>query len=265
MNSYVTYLLKALKNPVSLIVLGGLAMITLISGNLLPLLVGLAGEALFVIGAPALPAWRRYVDGRETALALDAAADKTREELAALPEEERQRYLRLEQTAKAIRENYARYSDASRDVLARAEERLDDMLTRYLRMLIAKQSYAKHLTTNTAQQLEARISGLEEEMQRDDERLREVKTRQLAILGQRREKLRKAESDSALLDAQLGTLEEMIMLIKEQAITMKDPEEMTAQLDALMDEVAHTEDTVTSIETSFELAFDRELEQALKQ
>lgn len=265
MNSYATYLVKALKNPVSLFVFGGLAMITLISGNLLPLLVGLAAEALFVIGAPALPAWRRYVDGRETALALDAAANKTRKELAALPEEERQRYLRLENTAKAIRENYARYSDASRDVLAQAETRLDDMLTRYLRMLIARQSYANHLAANNPLQLETRISTLDEEMRHDDERVRGVKAKQRAILSQRHEKLRKAEHDSALLDAQLGTLEEMVMLIKEQAITMKEPEEMTAQLDSLMDEISHTEDTVTAIETSFELAFDRELEQAQKQ
>lgn len=259
MASYKNYFLKALKNPVGLVAVGGLGMISLVSMNPLPILIGLAGEALFVAGAPLLPGWRRRVDGREAALELEEAADKTRAQLEALPAAEQQRYRRLERTAEATRANYAQYSQASRDFLAKTSARIDDMLARYLRMLIAKDSYAKHLATNSAAELEGRIAALEAEMQRDDERLREVKERQLAVLAQRLEKLRKAESDSALLEAQLGTLEEMVLLLKEQAITMKEPEEISAQLDSLMGEIENTESTVTAIETSFEFAFDREL------
>ncbi|MFA6233382.1 MAG: hypothetical protein WC824_04220 [Bacteroidota bacterium] len=264
MNSYQTYLLKALKNPVGLIVVGGLGIISLASGNLLPLIVALAGELLFVVGAPALPAWRRHVDGREASLAIDEAADKTRAELSALPAAEQQRYRRLETVASGIRENYAQYSDASRDFLSTMSARIDEMLGRYLRMLIAKDSYAKHLTNNSASQLEDRIAQLDTEMLNDDDRVREVKAKQRSVLAQRLEKLHKAETDSALLEAQLGTLEEMVMLMKEQAITMKEPEEITAQLDSLMGEIENTESTVTAIETSFELAFDRELAQSGK-
>ncbi|MBE0645430.1 MAG: hypothetical protein IH600_15205 [Bacteroidetes bacterium] len=259
MASYGTYFMKALKNPVGLVVLGGLGVISLASGNPLPILLGLAGEVAFVAGAPALPAWRRLVDGREASLALEEAADKTRAELDALPVGEQERYRRLKATAVSIRQNYEQYSDASRDFLATMTVRIDDMLDRYLRMLIAKDSYAKHLATTSAGELEARISRLDEEMQHDDDRVREVKAKQRAVLSQRMEKLRKAESDGALLDAQLGTLEEMVMLLKEQSITMKEPEEITAQLDSLMGEIENTESTVSAIETSFELAFDRAL------
>ncbi|MFZ1729713.1 MAG: hypothetical protein WBQ23_06590 [Bacteroidota bacterium] len=259
MNTYGTYFLKALKSPIGLIVVGGLGIITLASGNILPLLAALAGEAMFVAGAPLLPAWRRYIDGRETSLALDEAADKTKAELAALPAADQQRYRRLEATANGIRQNYAQYSDASRDFLGTMSARIDEMLGRYLRMLIAKDSYTKHLAVNSASELELRITKLDGEILHDEERVREVKNKQRAVLSQRLEKLRKAEGDSALLEAQLGTLEEMVMLLKEQAITMKEPEEITAQLDSLMGEIENTESTVTAIETSFEFAFDREL------
>lgn len=262
MNSYGTYFLKALKNPVGLVAFGGLAMITIISGNFIPFLVGLIGEGLFVTGAPMLPAWRRNIDAKEAALAVEAAEDGTRGALRALPASEQRRYQELQATALVVRENYAQYSQASREFLAQMTARIDDMLTRYLRMLIAKNEYAKHLSTNSASELENRVAKLDAEMQQDDERVREVKTKQRAVLAQRLEKLRKAERDSSLLEAQLATLEEMVMLLKEQAITMKEPEEMTAQLDTLMGEIENTESTVSAIETSFELAFDRELKSA---
>ncbi len=259
MSSYGTYFLKALKNPVGLVILGGLGVISLASGNPLPVLLGIGGEALFVTAAPALPAWRRRVDGKEAADVLEAAADRTRAELDALPSGERERYRKLEATAVAVRRNYEQYSEASRGFLGSMTARIDEMLERYLRMLIARDTYAKHLATQNPSELTARIAQLDAAMQDDEERIRDVKAKQRAVLSQRLEKLRKAEGDSALLDAQLGTLEEMVMLLKEQSITMKEPEEMTAQLDSLMGEIENTESTVTAIETSFELAFDRAL------
>ncbi len=243
---------------------GGLGIISLASGNPIPLLVALGGEALFVTVAPVLPAWRRFVDSREASLALDEAAGKIQSELAALPATEQQRYRRLESTAAGIRENYAQYSDASRDFLSTMTTRIDGMLERYLRMLISRDAYTKHLASNSATQLEARIAKLDVEMEGDEERVRQVKGKQRVVLVQRLEKLNKAHGDSEMLDAQLGTLEEMVLLLKEQAITMKEPEEITAQLDSLMSEIENTESTVTAIETSFDLAFDRELEKSSK-
>lgn len=259
MASYGTYFLKALKNPVALVIVGGLAAISLVSMNPLPLVLGLLGEAVFVGGAPLLPAWRRRVDGQETSRALEAAEDQTRARLDALPPAEQQRYRRLERTAAGIRGNYEQYSQASRDFLAQASSRIDEMLDRYLRMLIAKDSYAKHLASNSAGELAERVAELDVEMNEADDRLREVKARQREVLAQRHERLRKAEADSALLEAQLSTLEEMVMLMQEQAITMKEPEEITAQLDSLMGEIENTESTVSAIETSVEVAFDKQL------
>ena len=263
MASYGSYFVKALRNPVSLLSVAGLGMISLVSMNPLPLIVGLAGKALFVTVAPALPAWRRHVDGRERSIALDEAEDRTRKQLAALPAGDQQRYRQLQQTATGIRENYAQYSEASRDFLTQMSGRIDDMLARYLRMLIARDSYAKHLATQDPDTLQRRIEALDAEMADADERVRAVREKQRAVLVQREEKLRKAEGDSALLEAQLGTLEEMMLLVKEQAITMKEPEEMSAQLDSIMNEIEHTESTVAAIETSFDLAFDRALEAAV--
>ncbi|MBN1448942.1 MAG: hypothetical protein JXA28_13515 [Bacteroidetes bacterium] len=262
MGSYGTYALHALKNPASLMTLGGFAMISLISGNPIPIFVGLVMKIAFVAGAPMIPAWRKRVDGDTEQRARLESENQAKELLRRLPADDQQRYRSLMETAVSIRENYARYNETSRTFLDQISERLDDMLLRYLRMLIAKNDYKGHMTETTADEIAGRIAALQSEIGNVEDRIRPLKEKQLSILEQRREKLTKATMDSALLDEQITTLEQLMQLLKEQAITMKDPEEMNAQLDSLMGEIETTEHTVTALESSFESLFDRELRAA---
>lgn len=262
MGNYGSYFVSALRQPVSLIVLAGLGMISLASMNPIPILLGLVGKAGFVTVAPLLPQWRRYVDGRAEKRKVTESENRAKELLRRLPDEQQRRYHTLMKTAVSIRENYARYNDASRSYLEQLSGRLDGMLLRYLRMLIAENNYTGHLAANSAGEMDGRIAALQLEMAQDDERVRSIKEKQLSILQQRKEKLLKAEADRSVLGAQLSTLEELMKLLKEQAITMKEPDEMNAQLDSLMAEIEHTEDTVTALESSFDTLFDRELRAA---
>lgn len=262
MGSYTHYLLKALRNPVSLLLFGGLAMISLVSGNPLLFMLGAAGKLGWVVSAPMIPAWKRKVDaGEEEKLRLEGE-NRAKQLLKQLPDDDQRRYHQLVQTAMSVRENYGRYNEASRSFLENISSRLDDMLLRYLRMLLAQNNYRKHLAANDAMDLDRRMHQLQGEMATDSEQIRSIKGKQLQILEQRRDKLVKAEQDSTLLTEQTTTLEELMKLLKEQALTMKDPEEMNAQLDSLMAEVEHTEETVTAIESSFDAQFDRELKAA---
>ncbi|MCB2204146.1 hypothetical protein KQI65_05305 [bacterium] len=265
MGSYGSYFVRALRNPVGLLTLAGFGAISLVSMNPIPLFIGLGLEAGFVTVAPMLPAWRRRVDAKDEQRLVEEGENRAKEMLRKLPDSQQQRYRTLRQTAVSIRENYARYNDASRNYLEQLSGRLDDMLLRYLRMLITESNYTKHLAEHSATELEGRIRSLQDEMAQDDERVRTIKEKQLSILQQRREKLTKADGDREVLAAQLSTLEELMQLLKEQAITMKEPDEMNAQLDSLMSEIEHTEDTVTALESSFETLFDRELRAAEEQ
>ena len=262
MGSYGTYFLHALRNPVALIVLAGLGMISLVSGNPIPLFAGLAAEMLFLAAAPLVPAWRKRVDAGVESRARLESENRAKELLRRLPAEDKERYRAMMQTAVSIRENYARYNETSRPFLDQISERLDDMLFRYLRMLIARNSYGEHASGTTDDEITQRIGALEAEIAAADDRIRPLKEKQLHILEQRREKLAKAQRDSALLDEQIRTLEDLMQLLREQAVTMKEPDEMNAQLDTLMGEIETTEHTVTALESSFDSMFDRELRAA---
>jgi uncharacterized protein YjcR len=212
--------------------------------------------------APLLPAWRKRVDAGESRQKKLEGENRAKDLLRTLPAAQQGRYRLLMETAVSIRDNYAQYNEASRTYLDQLSERLDDMLLRYSRMLIAENTYTGHLASNSAKELDTRMSTLEKEMAEDDERVRAIKEKQFDILVQRKEKLLKADQDRSVLAAQLTTLEELMKLLKEQAITMKEPEEMNAQLDSLMAEIENTEHTVTALETSFDTLFDRELRAA---
>ncbi|MDT8325630.1 MAG: hypothetical protein RRA94_16060, partial [Bacteroidota bacterium] len=203
MGNYGRYLVRALRQPASLLVLAGLGVISLVSMNPLPILVGLAGKVGFVTVAPLLPAWRRFVDEGDEKRRVLESENRSKEQLRRLPEAQQRRYNALMQTAVSIRDNYARYNDASRNYLDQLSERLDDMLHRYLRMLIAENNYTTHLAANSAAQLVGRMTALQAEMSHDDERVRSIKEKQLSILQQRKEKLTKAEADRSVLAAQL--------------------------------------------------------------
>ena len=265
MGSYGTYFTRALRNPVSLLAVGVLGMISLVSMNPLPVLIGLAGKIGFVTVAPALPAWRRRVDAADEKQERHESENRAKEMLRTLQPVQQQRYRAMMETAVSIRDNYARHNEASRGYLEQLSTRLDDMLLRYARMLVAEHNYSGHLAENSVRELDGRISSLTGEIEEADERVRDIKQKQLAILEQRKEKLEKAGKDRSVLVAQIDTLEELMKLLKEQAITMKEPEEMNAQLDSLMGEIENTEHTVVALESSFETLFDRELRAAEEQ
>ena len=91
---------------------------------------------------------------------------------------------------------------------------------------------------------------LEAEFQTDaSEKLREVKARRIEILKKRVHRFTQAEENREIVSHQLASIEDMLRLAHEQSIAIRDPEIVTAQLDALTAEVAATEETVREMES----------------
>jgi len=265
MVSYAGYLKAAFTSQINLLALAGVGMISLISGNPVPLFIGLVGEAVWLGVAPLLPAYRNMVDGKRDRHARIDAEAKTRETLRSLPPELRAQSERLERMARDIRQNYSKYNESSKLFLDRLAGRFDDMVQRHARMLNARHEYERHFSANSEVELRERLDILDAEMSGMDGEVRNLKARQRDILAKRLERLEQAQRDYQLLKAQIATLEEMMALLKEQALTMRRPEEMTEQLNTLMGEIEVTEHTVSSLEASFENLFDRELDEAERQ
>jgi hypothetical protein len=260
---YSRYFFSALKSPVHLIVTAGVCTIALVSMNPAPALAALAADALWLLTAPLLPAYRARVDARIAGARRDEEEAQLRGLRNALGEADRQKYDGLAASVRSVREAYTRYSDNSKPYLAQLSERLDDMLARYLRMLDARAAYDRRLGEVDRADIARRLDALASPS--GDERMDSINAKQRDILAQRLERLDKAATDRGLLTAQLDTLEQLMGLLREQAVTMRDPEELTGRLDALIGEIEATEKTVSDLEASSDLLFDRALRAAEQQ
>ncbi|MCZ7554862.1 MAG: hypothetical protein M5R41_00485 [Bacteroidia bacterium] len=261
MNSYLGYLKAALTSQYNLLLLAAAGMISLISGNLLPLLVALGGEAVWLAAAPLSPAYRAMVDRKQQKHARIDADDEMQRIAGELPPELQKRFERMRRQVGEIRSHNEAQDAPGLALMNRTTERLDDMLRRYARMLHAHNRWLQHAASGNRYEVEQRLAALAGDDGGDSE-LAAAREQQRRILEQRLEKLDKAERDNTLLETQIATLEDAMGLLRDQALTLRDPGEMTAHLDGFLTEVEVTEQTVSALESSFAALFDRELKQA---
>ena len=130
-------------------------------------------------------------------------------------------------------------------------QKIDGLLDSCLSLLHQKERYDQYVLRTGDDELQQVIDDLQEGMENDSERLRTVKARRLRILEQRLNRLRKSHENMKIIDAQVATIEDVIKYIHEQSITMRNPEEITYQLNLLLDEVEETEASVGEMEALF--------------
>ena len=67
------------------------------------------------------------------------------------------------------------------------------------------------------------------------------------------EKYEKIRENRQVIDAQCAAIEDVLQLIRDQSVTMRDPQQISDQLDNLVQDVEQTEETVREVEAIFEL------------
>ncbi len=161
------------------------------------------------------------------------------------------RYFRLRDLEKKIKTNYAKLSYAAQGLLESHELKIDGLLDSCLSLLHQKERYDQYTLRTGDDELQKSIKDLQKDMQHDSERVRAVKARRLHILEQRLNRLHKSQENMQIIDAQVATIEDVVKYIHEQSITMRNPEEITYQLNLLLNEVEETEASVGEMEALF--------------
>jgi hypothetical protein len=57
-----------------------------------------------------------------------------------------------------------------------------------------------------------------------------------------------------VVDAQCAAIEDVLQLIRDQSVTMHDPQQITEHLDNLVKDVEQTEETVREVESIFDIS-----------
>jgi hypothetical protein len=209
-----------------------------------------AGTELLYLGVvPRHPRYQRHVRSQKQAERRKPPAQ--RELYRQLHRRSQRRYYKLRELRADIEANYQQLSYASQGLLDNHLKKIDGLLRSYLELLHQRERYRDLAARTTDAQIRQNIEELEADMADDSERVRSVKERRLNVLQKRLARFRKARENLEIIGAQLGTIEDVVKYIHEQSWTLQNPDEVTMQLDTLLEEVEETQRSIHEIEDVF--------------
>ncbi len=260
MNDFeINYTKEAFLNPINL---GFLIMAMLVAFFLsgsepwfnLTLIMTAALELMYLGVVPRNDRFRRAVRSRRAA--EHAKPPSQKEIFQLLTKTSQRRYARLRKLEKDISTNYRKLSYASQGLLDSHLDKIDGLLDSYLNLLYQKERYEYTNQSGAESEVVQAIAHLREDMADDSAKVRSIKERRLHILEQRLQRFKKSSENLEIIEAQLETIEDVVKYIHEQSLTLRNPEEITFQLDTLLTEVEETEAAIQEIEDVFAPAAD---------
>lgn len=255
----INYTKEAFLNPINLGFLI-MAMLTafFLSGSEpwfnLVLIMSAALELMYLGIVPRNERFRRAI--RSQRAAEHAKPPSQKEIFQLLTKTSQRRYARLRKLEKDIATNYRKLSYATQGLLESHLDKIDGLLDSYLNLLYQKERYEYTNQSGAESEVVQAISTLREDMADDSAKVRSIKERRLRILEQRLQRFKKSSENLEIIEAQLETIEDVVKYIHEQSLTLRNPEEITFQLDTLLTEVEETEAAIEEIEEVFAPASD---------
>ncbi|WP_434382578.1 hypothetical protein [Melittangium boletus] len=243
------FLKAAFLMPANLVGLFTAAASSAITQEPLPALIALGVEGLYLVGAASSKRFQRAVraglsDGDDP----EVAQKQVEALLADLAASQREHYQQLVGLKEKILANYAKLP-GGRVLAASSEQRLDALLTSFLRLISTLNQYRAYLNPAERQSLEKDVRALEAEIaQEGSARIKDVKEKRLDILQKRLARFEQARESREVVSHQLASIEDLMRLTHEQSIAIRDPEGVTRQLDALSAEASATDETVRQME-----------------
>jgi len=248
----INYVKEAAKLQYNWITLAGLAGFALVSGSALPLLLGTGLELMYLSLVPQSNRFQRLVRSWKYAEEKRQHDMRLSDMFHEIPPEMRTRYVDLDKICNAIRENYSRLSSTSQIFARQMEDKLQGLLQAYLRLLHAAWQHREYLRTTDLNAVKRELAQLQKTQGSDAARVQEINRKRIEILNKRIEKFKKIAENCDVIDAQCAAVEDVLGLIRDQSVTMRDPQQLSDHLEGLVHDVEQTEETVREVESIFE-------------
>lgn len=251
--SQVDYVKEALSWQYNWIGLAGAAAFALVSGSGLPLVLAAGLELMYVSLVPQSSRFRRLVRSWKYAKDKRDHQAKLNQLFTDLSPQLRTRYGRIENICAQIRENLAQLSSTSQIFVGQMQEKLDGLLQGYVRLLHAGDAQKEHIQLTNPKDLEREIEQLDGALAEASSKLQEINRKRIEILHKRLAKHKKIRENHQIIEAQCSAIEEVLQLIRDQSVTMQDPQQVSEQLETLVSDVEQTEQTVRDVEAIFSI------------
>lgn len=249
----VNYTKEAFNSQYNWIAMLGAAAFAAVSGTALPLMLMAGLELMYLATIPRNARYQRLVRSRKYAEAKRKGEKSLYELAVKLPADMRSRYNALQTVCAAIRSNYAQLSSTSQLFAKQMEDRLDGLAQGFLRLLVATQMHRDYLKTASPDEIRAEIARLQRSAASEPPKVQEINRRRIEILEKRLERFEKIRENHQVIEAQCAAMEDVLRLIRDQSVTMKDPQQVSDQLGSLVRDVEQTEEAIRQVEAIFEV------------
>jgi hypothetical protein len=243
------YLKAAFMNVYNLALLGGAATAAALTGDWMIGAGALGLEAIWLVLGPDLKPFQRAV--REAARAEREKEDRARVDklMAELSEREWQRAKALDELRREIERDMANNPSFQAILLATELEKLAQLHASFVRLASACRRAETYLQAVDVRDLQRQIAAqknLQEKM--TDEAVRDLAGKNARVLEKRLETIKEIETFLARARGQMNLIENSVRLLRDQALTMTSPDQLTEQLDDLLSGVDAVQASVKEAE-----------------
>ena len=250
----INYLKEAFHLQYNKIALVGAVAFAVVSVSALPLLLGAGLELIYLSTIPNNSRFQRLIRSRK----YEQEKAERQKSLSALfyelPKEMQARYASLDGICRGIRANYTRLTSTSQMFVDQMEAKLEGLSQSYIRLLNSAFHHREYLRATNPDNIKRECAQLQKDLDSDPPKVQEINRKRIEILGKRVEKYEKVKENCEVIDAQCAAVEDVLQLIRDQSVTMHDPQQISDHLDNLVKDVEQTEETVREVESIFDIS-----------
>lgn len=235
-----SYAKAAIKEPVNFWGLAGFAAAAVYTGSVIPLLIALICEAIYIVIVPNLPLYRQLVQTREKQRLL-AANHAGREKLIkSFTPREREAVEYLRWLKEKIQDNYRKFTGAGQ--LPSNLKALDRRWEDFVDLLDVYRRRKQHLKSINRQAVHNQLSQAFRAMESaGDEKTKRIQQTNVEILKRRVASFDEIERSVKLVEGQLQSIENFFSYLNDEIVTISTPEKFSLlDFEQLSDSIAMT-------------------------
>lgn len=235
-----TYAKAAVKEPVNFWGLAGFLVAAAYTGSVIPLLIALMFEAVYLMVVPLLPSYRQLVNKRERQRMLAASVASREKLIKSFTPREREAVEYLRWLKEKIQDNYRKFTGAGE--LPSNLRALDQRWEDFVDLLDVYRRRKQHLKSINRQAVHNQLSQAFRAMESaGDEKTKRIQQTNVEILKRRVGSFDEIERSVKLVEGQLQSIENFFSYLNDEIVTISTPEKFSLlDFEQLSDSIAMT-------------------------
>jgi hypothetical protein len=235
-----SYLKEALKEPFNFWGLAGFAVAAAYSQSVIPLLIAILAEIVYMMVLPNLPQYRQLVQRREKQRLLELNRSTREKLIKSFTPREREAVEYLRWLKEKIQDNYKKFTGAA--ALPSNLRTLDQRWEDFVDLLDVYRRRKQHLKSINRQAVHNQLSqAFRAAESSPDEKTRRIQQTNVEILKRRVASFDEIERSVKLVEGQLQSIENFFSYLNDEIVTMSTPEKFSLlDFEQLSDSIAMT-------------------------